>query len=122
MGARLLDLQISQPVTLNHICCIFCMVQNHCFWHLIHLQNISRGCVLCQTHSEPKGASIIHCVFDVDNILDDKPEGKSSADKEEQPVDEIPKRMKKSDSTTQSKGKVGNYCIKPTQLLQLCLH
>uniref|UniRef100_A0A8C4HE45 Phosphoinositide phospholipase C n=1 Tax=Dicentrarchus labrax TaxID=13489 RepID=A0A8C4HE45_DICLA len=41
-----------------------------------------------------------------DNILDDKPEGKSSADKEEQPVDEIPKRMKKSDSTTQSKGKV----------------
>ncbi|XP_028422909.1 1-phosphatidylinositol 4,5-bisphosphate phosphodiesterase epsilon-1 isoform X3 [Perca flavescens] len=41
-----------------------------------------------------------------DNILDDKPEGKSSADKEDQPVDEIPKRMKKSDSTTQSKGKV----------------
>ncbi|XP_044033879.1 1-phosphatidylinositol 4,5-bisphosphate phosphodiesterase epsilon-1 isoform X3 [Siniperca chuatsi] len=41
-----------------------------------------------------------------DNILDDKPEGKSSADKEEHPVDEIPKRMKKSDSTTQSKGKV----------------
>ncbi|XP_058477625.1 1-phosphatidylinositol 4,5-bisphosphate phosphodiesterase epsilon-1 [Solea solea] len=41
-----------------------------------------------------------------DNILDDKPEGKSSADKEEQPVDEIPKRMKKGDNTTQSKGKV----------------
>ncbi|XP_034564652.1 1-phosphatidylinositol 4,5-bisphosphate phosphodiesterase epsilon-1 isoform X2 [Notolabrus celidotus] len=41
-----------------------------------------------------------------DNILDDKPEGKSSVDKEEQPVDEVPKRMKKSDSTTQSKGKV----------------
>ncbi|XP_069373582.1 1-phosphatidylinositol 4,5-bisphosphate phosphodiesterase epsilon-1 isoform X1 [Paralichthys olivaceus] len=41
-----------------------------------------------------------------DNILDDKPEGKSPADKEEQPVDEIPKRMKKTDSTTQSKGKV----------------
>uniref|UniRef100_A0A4W6D086 Phosphoinositide phospholipase C n=1 Tax=Lates calcarifer TaxID=8187 RepID=A0A4W6D086_LATCA len=41
-----------------------------------------------------------------DNILDDKPEGKSSADKEEQPVDEIPKRMKKTDSATQSKGKV----------------
>uniref|UniRef100_A0AAQ4PAD4 Phosphoinositide phospholipase C n=1 Tax=Gasterosteus aculeatus aculeatus TaxID=481459 RepID=A0AAQ4PAD4_GASAC len=41
-----------------------------------------------------------------DNILDDKPEGKSSADKEEQSVDEIPKRMKKSESTTQSKGKV----------------
>ncbi|XP_070708116.1 1-phosphatidylinositol 4,5-bisphosphate phosphodiesterase epsilon-1 [Pempheris klunzingeri] len=41
-----------------------------------------------------------------DNILDDKPEGKSSADKEEHPADEIPKRMKKSDSTTQSKGKV----------------
>uniref|UniRef100_A0A8D3BAA9 Phosphoinositide phospholipase C n=1 Tax=Scophthalmus maximus TaxID=52904 RepID=A0A8D3BAA9_SCOMX len=41
-----------------------------------------------------------------DNLLDDKPEGKSSADKEEQPVDEIPKRMKKADSTTQSKGKV----------------
>ncbi|KAK5850867.1 hypothetical protein PBY51_001706 [Eleginops maclovinus] len=41
-----------------------------------------------------------------DNILDDKPEGKSPADKEEPPVDEIPKRMKKSDSTTPSKGKV----------------
>uniref|UniRef100_A0A673AZE3 Phosphoinositide phospholipase C n=1 Tax=Sphaeramia orbicularis TaxID=375764 RepID=A0A673AZE3_9TELE len=41
-----------------------------------------------------------------DNILDDKPEGKSPADKEEQPADEIPKRMKKADSTTQSKGKV----------------
>uniref|UniRef100_A0A8C3AG71 Phosphoinositide phospholipase C n=1 Tax=Cyclopterus lumpus TaxID=8103 RepID=A0A8C3AG71_CYCLU len=41
-----------------------------------------------------------------DNILDDKPEGKSSADKEDQSVDGIPKRMKKSDSTTQSKGKV----------------
>ncbi|XP_026171257.1 1-phosphatidylinositol 4,5-bisphosphate phosphodiesterase epsilon-1 isoform X3 [Mastacembelus armatus] len=41
-----------------------------------------------------------------DNILDDKPEGKSSADKEEQPVDEIPKRIKKADSATQSKGKV----------------
>ncbi|KAK1881298.1 1-phosphatidylinositol 45-bisphosphate phosphodiesterase epsilon-1 [Dissostichus eleginoides] len=41
-----------------------------------------------------------------DNILDDKPEGKSPADKEEQPVDEIPKRVKKSESTTQSKGKV----------------
>ncbi|XP_041830274.1 1-phosphatidylinositol 4,5-bisphosphate phosphodiesterase epsilon-1 [Melanotaenia boesemani] len=41
-----------------------------------------------------------------DNILDDKPEGKSLADKEEQPTDEIPKRMKKSDSTMQSKGKV----------------
>ncbi|XP_038591439.1 1-phosphatidylinositol 4,5-bisphosphate phosphodiesterase epsilon-1 isoform X2 [Micropterus salmoides] len=41
-----------------------------------------------------------------DNILDDKSEGKSSADKDEHPVDEIPKRMKKSDSTTQSKGKV----------------
>ncbi|XP_075314190.1 1-phosphatidylinositol 4,5-bisphosphate phosphodiesterase epsilon-1 isoform X2 [Odontesthes bonariensis] len=41
-----------------------------------------------------------------DNILDDKPEGKSSADKEEQPADEIPKRMKKAESTMQSKGKV----------------
>ncbi|KAM9716500.1 1-phosphatidylinositol 4,5-bisphosphate phosphodiesterase epsilon-1 isoform 5-T8 [Menidia menidia] len=41
-----------------------------------------------------------------DNILDDKPEGKSSADKEEQPVDEMPKRMKKPDSTVPSKGKV----------------
>uniref|UniRef100_A0A672JCE2 Phosphoinositide phospholipase C n=1 Tax=Salarias fasciatus TaxID=181472 RepID=A0A672JCE2_SALFA len=41
-----------------------------------------------------------------DNLLDDKPEGKSPADKEEQPVDEIPKRMKKADSTVQSKGKV----------------
>ncbi|XP_047464842.1 1-phosphatidylinositol 4,5-bisphosphate phosphodiesterase epsilon-1 isoform X3 [Mugil cephalus] len=41
-----------------------------------------------------------------DNILDDKPEGKSSADKEEPHVDEIPKRMKKTESTMQSKGKV----------------
>ncbi|XP_028286100.1 1-phosphatidylinositol 4,5-bisphosphate phosphodiesterase epsilon-1 isoform X4 [Parambassis ranga] len=41
-----------------------------------------------------------------DNILDDKPEGKSSADKEEQPVDEIPKRTKKTDFTVQSKGKI----------------
>ncbi|KAM7381628.1 hypothetical protein PAMA_012464 [Pampus argenteus] len=40
-----------------------------------------------------------------DNILDDKPEGKSSVDKEEQPVDES-KRIKKADSTIQSKGKV----------------
>lgn len=55
---------------------------------------------------------IICCFVCVDNILDDKPEGKSSADKEEQPVDEIPKRMKKTDSATQSKGKVENYSIK----------
>lgn len=48
-------------------------------------------------------------IFSTDNILDDKPETKSSADKEEQPVDEAPKRMKKSDSATQSKGKVRNY-------------
>ncbi|XP_028991292.1 1-phosphatidylinositol 4,5-bisphosphate phosphodiesterase epsilon-1 isoform X2 [Betta splendens] len=41
-----------------------------------------------------------------DNILDDKPEGRSSADKEEPAVDEIPKRMKKADGATQSKGKV----------------
>ncbi|XP_053720774.1 1-phosphatidylinositol 4,5-bisphosphate phosphodiesterase epsilon-1 isoform X1 [Synchiropus splendidus] len=41
-----------------------------------------------------------------DNILDDKPEGKSSGDKDEQPTDELPKRMKKSEnSSTQSKGK-----------------
>ncbi len=52
--------------------------------------------------------TITHHIVFIDNILDDKPEGKSSADKEEQPVDEIPKRMKKSDSSTQSKGKVGN--------------
>ncbi|XP_076007670.1 1-phosphatidylinositol 4,5-bisphosphate phosphodiesterase epsilon-1 isoform X2 [Genypterus blacodes] len=41
-----------------------------------------------------------------DNILDDKPEGKTSGDKEDQPVDEAPKRMKKADSSTPSKGKV----------------
>ncbi|XP_075884265.1 1-phosphatidylinositol 4,5-bisphosphate phosphodiesterase epsilon-1 isoform X2 [Nelusetta ayraudi] len=41
-----------------------------------------------------------------DNILDDKPEAKSSADKEEQPADEMPKRLKKPDSASQSKGKV----------------
>ncbi|KAM4715436.1 1-phosphatidylinositol 4,5-bisphosphate phosphodiesterase epsilon-1 isoform 2-T3 [Anableps anableps] len=41
-----------------------------------------------------------------DNILDDKPDAKSPADKEEQNVDEIPKRMKKADNMMQSKGKV----------------
>uniref|UniRef100_A0AAV2LGA3 Phosphoinositide phospholipase C n=1 Tax=Knipowitschia caucasica TaxID=637954 RepID=A0AAV2LGA3_KNICA len=40
-----------------------------------------------------------------DNLLDDKPEGKSPADKEEHPADELPKR-KKTDSSSQSKGKV----------------
>uniref|UniRef100_A0AAQ6A2X5 Phosphoinositide phospholipase C n=1 Tax=Amphiprion ocellaris TaxID=80972 RepID=A0AAQ6A2X5_AMPOC len=50
--------------------------------------------------------SVISCFVYIDNILDDKPEGKSSAEKEEQPVDELPKRMKKADSTVQSKGKV----------------
>ncbi|KAM9424872.1 1-phosphatidylinositol 4,5-bisphosphate phosphodiesterase epsilon-1 isoform 2-T3 [Pholidichthys leucotaenia] len=44
-----------------------------------------------------------------DNILDDKPEGRSLVDKEEQPVDDVPKRMKKADSTAQSKGKVFDY-------------
>ncbi|XP_055085431.1 1-phosphatidylinositol 4,5-bisphosphate phosphodiesterase epsilon-1 isoform X3 [Periophthalmus magnuspinnatus] len=39
-----------------------------------------------------------------DNILDDKPEGKSPAEKDEHPVEEMPKR-KKADSTSQSKGK-----------------
>lgn len=62
------------------------------------------------------------CIFCSDNILDDKPEGKSSADKEEQPVDEIPKRMKKAESATQSKGKVGNHIIKMIWLLLLCLY
>nr|XP_057918195.1 1-phosphatidylinositol 4,5-bisphosphate phosphodiesterase epsilon-1 isoform X3 [Doryrhamphus excisus] len=43
-----------------------------------------------------------------DNLLEDKPEGKNSTDKEDQPADEAPKlKMKKSDSSTQqSKGKV----------------
>ncbi|XP_072312345.1 1-phosphatidylinositol 4,5-bisphosphate phosphodiesterase epsilon-1 isoform X2 [Eucyclogobius newberryi] len=40
-----------------------------------------------------------------DNILDDKPEGKSPTEKEEHPVDEMPKR-KKTDTPNQSKGKV----------------
>ncbi|XP_015230727.1 PREDICTED: 1-phosphatidylinositol 4,5-bisphosphate phosphodiesterase epsilon-1 isoform X2 [Cyprinodon variegatus] len=40
-----------------------------------------------------------------DNILDDKPDSKSPADKEEQSVDELPKRIKKTDMI-QSKGKV----------------
>nr|XP_015818640.2 1-phosphatidylinositol 4,5-bisphosphate phosphodiesterase epsilon-1 isoform X3 [Nothobranchius furzeri] len=40
-----------------------------------------------------------------DNILDDKPD-KSPADREEQPADDIPKRMKKADAMIQSKGKV----------------
>lgn len=58
--------------------------------------------------SHPR-ASLILFAFYIDNILDDKPEVKNSADKEEQPVDEIPKRIKKSDNTTQSKGKVGRF-------------
>lgn len=66
------------------------------------LPTMSLHCVT--THH--RGDSIILCAFYTDNILDDKPEVKSSADKEEQPVDEIPKRIKKSDNTTQSKGKV----------------
>ncbi|XP_037134464.1 1-phosphatidylinositol 4,5-bisphosphate phosphodiesterase epsilon-1 isoform X4 [Syngnathus acus] len=42
-----------------------------------------------------------------DNLLEEKCEGKSSVDKEEQqPADEAPKRVKKADSGTQSKGKV----------------
>ncbi|XP_061562127.1 1-phosphatidylinositol 4,5-bisphosphate phosphodiesterase epsilon-1 isoform X1 [Phycodurus eques] len=41
-----------------------------------------------------------------DNLLEEKAEGKSSADKEEQPADEAPKRVKKADSNSQSKGKV----------------
>ncbi|XP_051925269.1 1-phosphatidylinositol 4,5-bisphosphate phosphodiesterase epsilon-1 isoform X2 [Hippocampus zosterae] len=42
-----------------------------------------------------------------DNLLEEKSEGKSSLDKEEQPVDEVPKRMKKGDGDgTPSKGKV----------------
>ncbi|XP_047233215.1 1-phosphatidylinositol 4,5-bisphosphate phosphodiesterase epsilon-1 isoform X3 [Girardinichthys multiradiatus] len=41
-----------------------------------------------------------------DNILDDKPDTKSAADKEEQSVDEIPKRTKKAYNMMQSKGKV----------------
>lgn len=60
----------------------------------------------CEYHH---GAPIILFAFYTDNILDDKPEVKSSADKEEQPVDEIPKRIKKPDNTTQSKGKVGGF-------------
>jgi len=58
---------------------------------------------LCSTQL---GATITRVICLIDNILDDKPEGKSAADKEEPSVDEIPKRMKKSESTTQSKGKV----------------
>lgn len=56
--------------------------------------------------------------FYLDNILDDKPEGKCSADKEEQPADEIPKRAKKADNTTHIKGKVGGYTLKLNSLLQ----
>ncbi|XP_064175476.1 1-phosphatidylinositol 4,5-bisphosphate phosphodiesterase epsilon-1 isoform X3 [Anguilla rostrata] len=42
-----------------------------------------------------------------DNILDDRPEGKSSSDKlQYESNDEMPKRMKKADSSTQSKGKI----------------
>ncbi|XP_035997704.1 1-phosphatidylinositol 4,5-bisphosphate phosphodiesterase epsilon-1 isoform X4 [Fundulus heteroclitus] len=41
-----------------------------------------------------------------DNILDDKPDGKSPGDKEEPSVDEIPKRLKKAENMMQSKGKV----------------
>lgn len=62
-----------------------------------------------ENHLSHHRASLILFAFYIDNILDDKPEVKSSADKEEQPVDEIPKRIKKSDNTTQSKGKVGRF-------------
>ncbi|KAJ8284855.1 hypothetical protein COCON_G00037050 [Conger conger] len=42
-----------------------------------------------------------------DNILDDRPEGKSSSDKlQYESNDEMPKRMKKADSSIQSKGKI----------------
>ncbi|XP_054623295.1 1-phosphatidylinositol 4,5-bisphosphate phosphodiesterase epsilon-1 isoform X3 [Dunckerocampus dactyliophorus] len=43
-----------------------------------------------------------------DNLLEDRPEGKNSTDKEEQPAEEAPKlKIKKADSSTQqSKGKV----------------
>ncbi|CAL8281840.1 unnamed protein product [Merluccius merluccius] len=42
-----------------------------------------------------------------DNILDDKPEGKNPAEKEEPPADEVPKRTtKKPERTPHSKGKV----------------
>lgn len=46
-----------------------------------------------------------------DNILDDKPDVKGPADKEEQPTDEIPKRIKKADNMMQSKGKVRLFII-----------
>lgn len=44
-----------------------------------------------------------------DNILNDKPERKSSGDKEDHPItDEMAKRMKKADNAvTKYKGKVG---------------
>lgn len=46
-------------------------------------------------------------VWCLDNILDDKPEGKNSAEKEEPPADEVPKRTsKKPERATHSKGKV----------------
>ncbi|KAJ8365681.1 hypothetical protein SKAU_G00145120 [Synaphobranchus kaupii] len=42
-----------------------------------------------------------------DNILDDRPEGKSSSEKlQYESNDEMPRRMKKADSSTQSKGKI----------------
>ncbi|KAJ8264365.1 hypothetical protein GJAV_G00148300 [Gymnothorax javanicus] len=42
-----------------------------------------------------------------DNILDDRPEGKSSGDKlQYESNDEMPRKMKKADSSTQSKGKI----------------
>lgn len=53
----------------------------------------------------PFSTILFYCT---DNILDDKPDAKSPADKEEQSVDEIPKRMKKADNMMQSKGKVRN--------------
>uniref|UniRef100_A0A8C5GAX5 Phosphoinositide phospholipase C n=1 Tax=Gouania willdenowi TaxID=441366 RepID=A0A8C5GAX5_GOUWI len=51
-------------------------------------------------------SDVIDCFVCTDNILDDKPEGKSPTDREEHPVDETPKRMKKADNAVQSKGKV----------------
>lgn len=56
-----------------------------------------------------------------DNILEDKPDVKSPADKEEQPTDDVPKKMKKADMM-QSKGKVGSQTVEQKICIFLFLY
>ena len=55
-----------------------------------------------------------------DNILDDKPEGKSTAEKEEPPTDEVPKRSsKKPERAANCKGKVGQRKLRESDCMNI---